>query len=438
MYTTSTRNNFGDIAVIGGGASGLMCASFASNTGASVTVFEKNSSNKKLASDNYFDNAYLGKKLLITGKGRCNLTNNCTTEDFLKNVPENPKFLYSAMRCFDTTSVMDFFEANGCHLKTERGNRVFPVSDKSRDVLEALKRSINRDNCNFINTNVTDIEKTDDLFSIRCSNNITYTFRKVIICTGGLSYPLTGSTGDGYDFAKKLGHTIIPARGSLVPIELKGNTHTELQGLSLKNVVLTLLDVKNKKVYSEMGEMLFTHFGISGPLVLSCSAHMRADASKYRIEIDLKPALNDDVLDARIVSDLNKYINRDITNAMVDLLPQAMISPVLNHTDIQLSSKANCIKKEQRKQILHFLKHFPLEIKALRPVTEAVITSGGVSTKEINPSSMESKICEGLYFAGEVIDVDAYTGGFNLQIAFATGKLAAISAASSLKSQGDI
>lgn len=428
----SSELNYGNIAVIGGGAAGLMCASFASHSSCAVTLFEKNSSNQKLRCDECYDNSYLGKKLLITGKGRCNLTNNCTNEDFLKNVPENPKFLYSALKSFDTSSVMKFFEDNGCPVKTERGNRVFPVSDKSRDVLTALKKSINLEKCRFINTTVTDIEKNNEAFIIMCSDGKKYMFDKVIICTGGLSYPQTGSTGDGYNFAKKLGHTVTKTRGSLVPIELYGNIHNDLQGLSLKNVVLSLYDKKNKKIFSEMGEMLFTHFGISGPLVLSCSSHIRNDVSEYRIEVDLKPALNEDVLDARLISDFNKYINRDICNALTDLLPQKLIVPFVNLCGIPFSTKVNSLKKEQRKVILNILKHFPLQIKSLRPVNEAVITSGGVSVKEINPSTMESKICSGLYFAGEIIDVDAYTGGFNLQIAFSTGKLAAESAVISL------
>ena len=428
----STECNFANIVVVGGGAAGLMCASFASQSNFTVTVFEKNSSKQKLRSDECYDNSYLGKKLLITGKGRCNLTNNCSNEEFLKNVPENPKFLYSALKSFDTAAVMNFFEDNGCPVKTERGNRVFPISDKSRDVLEALKRSINLDNCKFINTTVTDINKIDEVFVIKCSDGNEYTFDKVIICTGGLSYPQTGSTGDGYDFARKFGHTVTKPRGSLVPIELCGAVHNELQGLSLRNVVLSLYDKKNKKVFSEMGEMLFTHFGITGPLVLSCSAHMRKEPSEYRLEVDLKPALNEEVLDARLVADFNKYINRDICNALTDLLPQKLIAPFVKLCGISFSTKVNSLKKEQRRTILNVLKHFPLQIKVLRPVSEAVITSGGISVKEINPSTMESKICRGLYFAGEIIDVDAYTGGFNLQIAFSTGKLAAKSAILSL------
>lgn len=429
---TAIKNNNDDIAIIGGGASGLMCASFASAYDIHITVFEKNASNKKFASDRDFDNAYLGKKLLITGKGRCNLTNNCTNEEFLKNVPGNPKFLFSALKSFDTASVMKFFEDNGCKLKTERGNRVFPITDNSRDVLNALKHSIQTDRCSFINAEVISIDKNGDLFVIICSNGKKYKFKKVIVCTGGLSYPLTGSTGDGYKFAERFGHSIVPPRGSLVPVELKGDLHTKLQGLTLKNVSLSLFDKKNKKIYSEMGEMLFTHFGISGPLVLSCSAHIRKDISEYRIEIDLKPALSEDVLDNRLISDLQKYINRDICNSLCDLLPQKMIQPFIEKCEIPFNTKANSLTKEQRKIIVSNLKHFTLNAYALRPVEEAVITSGGISVKEINPSTMESKLCSGLYFAGEVIDVDAYTGGFNLQIAFSTGKLAATAAVESL------
>ncbi len=434
----TAKNDYNDIAIIGGGASGLMCAAFAALSDYKLTVFEKNPSLHRYDSDVYFDNAYLGKKLLITGKGRCNITNNCSTEDFLKNVTVNPKFLFSALKCFDTKSVMEFFERFGCPVKTERGNRVFPISDKSIDVLKALKNSINRTNCRFINANVTEIKKENNEFFICCPENQTFKFKKVIICTGGLSYPSTGSTGDGYDFAKKFGHTVTALKPSLVSIELKGEFHERVMGLSLRNVTLALFNEKNKKVFSELGEMMFSHFGITGPLVLSCSAHIREDISKYRLEVDLKPALNEEVLDRRLVSDFEKYINRDICNAMKDLLPQSLIRPFVELCGIPLSTKSNELKKEQRKCILYNLKHLKLDLKKLRPINEAVVTSGGVSTKEINSSTMESKICPGLYFAGEIIDVDAYTGGFNLQIAFSTGKLAAISAIESLKNEEGI
>lgn len=422
-----------DIAIIGGGASGLMAASFASNAGMKTVVFEKNPSEKKLMMDEYFDNAYLGKKLLITGKGRCNLTNDCSVEDFLKNVPVNSKFLYSALRSFTPQNTKDFFENNGCKLKTERGNRVFPESDNSRDVLEALKNSINRDKCTFVTSTVDGITKRQDSFEVSTQKG-KYTFSKIIVCTGGLSYPVTGSTGDGYEFAKSLGHTLTDIRPSLVPIELEGDTHLKMQGLSLRNVVLNLYE-NNKKKYSEIGEMLFTHFGVSGPLVLSASAHMQNELSAYRMEIDLKPALSEEVLDARLIADFKKYVNRDIDNAMCDLLPQKMISPFIDLCQVPHDLKVNSLKKEDRRRILNNLKHFPLKIKCLRPIKEAIITSGGIPVKEINPSTMESKICKGLYFAGEIIDVDAYTGGYNLQIAFSTGRLAGLSAAISLENK---
>lgn len=429
---TRTDNEFNDIAVIGAGAAGLMCASVASRNGAKVTVFEKNSSKVKLEKDRFFDNAYLGKKLLITGKGRCNLTNDCSVEDFLKNVPENPKFLYSALKSFGPSDTMSFFEEYGCPVKVERGSRVFPVSDKSRDVLEALKFSIEKNNCRFINSTVSSVSLVDGKYKIVCNDRKEYFFKKVIICTGGLSYPVTGSTGDGYEFAKSLGHSVKDVRGSLVPVELSGNLHTRLQGLSLRNVTLTLFDKKNKKIFSELGEMLFTHFGASGPLILSCSSHMRQLPSDYRIEIDLKPGLDEASLETRVISDFQKYINRDIDNALCDLLPSKLISPFVEMCEISHSTKINLLKKEQRKKLVYMLKHFPLEIKCLRPVSEAIITSGGIPVKEINPSTMESKISQGLYFAGEIIDVDAYTGGFNLQIAFSSGYLAAISACESI------
>ncbi len=424
-----------DIAIIGGGASGLMTAAFASNSGVKTVVFEKNPSEKKLMKDEYYDNAYLGKKLLITGKGRCNLTNDCSVEEFLKNVPVNSKFLYSALRSFTPQNTKEFFENNGCKLKTERGNRVFPESDNSRDVLEALKNSINRDNCTFLASKVIEIVRKNDSFTVKTQNG-EYIFKKVIICTGGLSYPVTGSTGDGYEFAKSLGHTVTDIRPSLVPLELKGDTHLKMQGLSLRNVVLNLYE-NNKKKYSEIGEMLFTHFGVSGPLVLSASAHMQKELPTYRMEIDLKPALTEEMLDARLISDFKKYVNRDIDNAVCDLLPQKMISPFIDLCQLPHDLKVNSLKKEDRRAILNNLKHFPLEIKAMRPIKEAIITSGGIPVKEINPSTMESKICEGLYFAGEIIDVDAYTGGFNLQIAFSTGRLAGLSAAGSLEKIND-
>lgn len=433
----TAENNYGDIAIIGAGAAGLTAASFASASRFGITVFEKNVSERKLAQDDFFDNAYLGKKLLITGKGRCNITNACSVQDFLNNVTKNPKFLYSALKGFDSVATADFFIANGCKVKIERGNRVFPVSDKSRDVLEALKRSILRNNCRFINTAVKKVTKQGDVFVVECENGKVYRFFKVIICTGGLSYPITGSDGDGYTFAASVGHTITETRGSLVPIELDGEFWRKLQGLSLRNVVLSLYDGKGKKVFSEQGEMIFTHFGISGPIVLSCSAHMRNDIFQYKLEIDFKPALDEATLEERLISDFRKYANKDICNAMRDLLPVKMILPFVEICGLPRELKPNSLKKEQRRIILNTLKHFPLEVKQLRPVEEAVVTSGGVDVNEVNPSTMESKICAGMYFAGEILDVDAYTGGFNLQIAFSTGRLAALSAVKAMEMNGE-
>lgn len=434
----SRRDDTGGVAVIGAGASGLMCASAASSCGAFVTVFEKNASEHILEKDVPFDNAYLGKKLLITGKGRCNLTNDCDREEFLRSVPQNPKFLYSALGKFDSARTMRFFEDNGCILKTERGRRVFPASDRSRDVLEALKRSIHMENCRFVRDTVTRVEKGDGGFTLSTASGKEYRFACVVICTGGLSYPLTGSTGDGYRFAASLGHTVKATRGSLVPIELSGDLSNALQGLSLRNVTLTLYDEKNKKAFCEQGELLFTHFGISGPLTLSCSAHIRKPIGSYRAELDLKPALDEQTLDRRLLSDLEKYPNKNLDNALCDLLPHTFIRPFLAACGVPFDEKPNALKKEQRRKLVETLKRFPLPLKALRPVEEAVITSGGVNVREVDPSTMESRLCWGLFFAGEILDVDAYTGGYNLQIAFSTGHLAGESAAAYCRTEDRI
>ncbi len=429
MTLRRAENETADVCIIGGGASGLMCCAAAASVGAGTLLLEKNASVKKLEKDEFFDNCYLGKKLLITGKGRCNLTNECEMAEFMKNVPENAKFLFSALRHFPPQKVMEFFEEHGCAVKTERGRRVFPVSDKSRDVLEALKRSADPDLCTFVCTKAEKIEKVGELFEVTVTGGKLYRARTCVVCTGGLSYPQTGSDGDGYRFAKDFGHGVTPCRGSLVPIEISGDVCPSLMGLSLKNVTLSLYNKEGKKVFSELGEMLFTHFGVSGPLVLSCSAHMREEPESYRLEIDMKPALDEKKLDERLLSDFEKYKNKDIVNALADLLPKSMLETFVEVCGVDPSLKVNSLKKEQRRAILETLKHFPLQVKRLRPVEEAVITSGGVSVKEVNPSSMESRLVKGLFFAGEVLDVDAYTGGYNLQIAFATGHLAGISAA---------
>lgn len=431
----SPKGEHFDVAVIGGGAAGLMCACTCAENGADCALFEKNKSQKKLSSENFYDNAYLGKKLLITGKGRCNLTNDCTSEEFMKNVPRNAKFLYSAFGAFPPSKVMDFFEDCGVALKVERGNRVFPESDKALDILIALKRRLRDSGCGVYNSEIRGIAKTDSAFTLTTAEGETFTADKVVVCTGGLSYPITGSTGDGYRFAESFGHTVVTPKPSLVPLVSNDDCIRSLglQGLSLKNVKLTVYKKsgeKNKKIYSEQGEMLFTHFGMSGPLVLSASAHIDSpEEGEYFALIDLKPALDEKTLDARVLSDFGKYINKNLANALVDLLPRSMIPAVIEKSGLSSEEKPNGISKAARHTLVETLKNFCLSIDGFAPIDEAIITSGGVKTSEINPSSMESKLVSGLYFAGEVIDVDGYTGGFNLQIAFSTGYLAGANAA---------
>ncbi len=395
-----------NIAVIGGGAAGLMAAGTAHENGAAVTLFEKNSK--------------MGRKIAITGKGRCNVTNNCTENEFLSNVVTNPRFLYSAIYAFSPADTMSFFDVRGVKLKTERGNRVFPVSDKAYDIVDALGSYASR--CKIVHDAVTDIAIEDGAVRGVYVKDKFYPFDAVIICTGGASYPLTGSTGDGYEFAKRAGHTITEPRGALVPIET--DDRYELAGLSLKNVALNV-SLGGKSVYSELGEMLFTHFGVSGPLVLTASSLMKhSPLSDYSMSIDLKPALSEDVLDKRILSDFEKYKNKNFANALGDLLPIRLIPLVIGMSKIDEFKKVYAITKEERKRLCAVIKAFPLSPVSTRPIEEAIITSGGVSVKEINPKTMESKLISGLYFAGEVIDVDAFTGGFNLQIAFSTGRCA--------------
>lgn len=399
-----------NIAVIGGGAAGLMAAGVAYENGASVTVFEKNQK--------------LGRKIAITGKGRCNVTNNCTETEFLNNVVTNPRFLYSAVSAFSPSDVMDFFESRKVPLKTERGNRVFPVSDRAYDIVDALGAYASR--CRIVHETVTDIAAESGEITGLYVKDRFYPFDAVIICTGGASYPLTGSTGDGYAFAEKLGHTVIEPRGALIPIET--DDRYDLAGLSLKNVTLNV-SLNGKKVYSELGEMLFTHFGVSGPLVLTASSLMKhTPINDYQMSIDLKPALDLAALDKRIISDFEKYKNKNFGNALGDLLPIKMIPLVIGMSGISEYKKVYEITKEERLKLASVLKEFPITPVSFRPIEEAIITSGGISVKEINPKTMESKLVSGLYFAGEVIDVDAFTGGFNLQIAFSTGRAAGIAA----------
>ncbi|MBR2152982.1 MAG: NAD(P)/FAD-dependent oxidoreductase [Clostridia bacterium] len=400
-----------DVIVIGGGAAGLLCAGTAIRNNKSVLILDKN--------------PRPARKVMITGKGRCNVTNNCTPEEFLKNLPTNPKFMYSAIYNFTPYDTMDLFESLGVKLKTERGNRVFPVSDKAVDIVDALQRYSK--GADYVCNEVSDILTKDDaIFGVKCLDGTEYYANSIVLATGGMSYPLTGSTGDGYKFARSLGHTIIAPIPSLVPIESNDSFCSDMSGLSLKNVTLTIKEKGNKKpIFSEDGEMLFTHFGISGPLVLSASSHFNFSKDKeYTCFIDLKPALDFEKLDARILRDFQEFINKDFKNSLSKLVPSAMIPVVIKKCGIPADTKVNTITKEQRHRLVKTLKEFSISLKCFRPIKEAIITSGGISTKEINPKTMESKIIKGLFFAGEIIDVDAYTGGFNLQIAFSTGHLA--------------
>ena len=394
--------------VIGGGPAGLFAAITAAQKGQRVLLLERNDR--------------LGKKLLITGKGRCNVTNDCAADEVLKNVPRNGRFLFSAMNAFPPEKIMDFFATNGCPLKTERGNRVFPVSDRSQSVLEALQRAARAAGVEIRTDRVREILVADEKVSAVRADKATYGCQWVILATGGLSYPTTGSTGDGYAMAERLGHTIIPCEGSLVPLETMGSDAPDMQGLSLRNVDVKLLDAKGKKLFTDFGELLFTHFGVSGPTVLSASAHLKGEGC--RLVIDLKPALDEGKLDGRILRDLEMYKNRSMENALTDLLPRSMIPVVLRRLQIDPNMQANSLTKQQRRSLVELLKAFSFTVTRKRPVAEALITSGGVKVSEIDPKTMQSKKVSGLYFAGEIIDCDAYTGGFNLQIAWATAYVA--------------
>lgn len=401
------------IAVIGAGAAGLIAAGTAASLGADVLLFETNPK--------------VGRKIYITGKGRCNVTNNCEVTNILANIPVNPRFLYSALGKFNAQDVMSFFESLGVPLKTERGNRVFPVSDKASDIVDALFSYVKKQGVKIVFQTVNDILEHKNGFLVKTTDK-QFIVDRVIITTGGASYPNTGSTGDGYRFAKNFSHSIVTPRPSLVPLVEKGDTCQKLMGLSLKNVRLTTFE-NNKKIFEDFGEMLFTHFGVSGPLVLSASAHMRHFGSKeYKILIDLKPALDEKTLDKRLLNDFEKYKNSDFINALGELLPRKLIPVIIELAKINPHTKVHSITKTQRAALCKLIKAFPVNISGARPISEAIVTTGGVSVKEINPKTMESKKKTGLYFAGEVIDVDAYTGGFNLQIAWSTGKRAGVSA----------
>ena len=407
------------VLVIGGGAAGMMAAVCAAENGAAVTLLEPNER--------------LGKKLNITGKGRCNVTNNADLPTLLANVPKNGKFLYSAFSRFDGRDAMAFFEKLGVPLKTERGNRVFPVSDRAFDISGALEKRLRALKVKIVRDRAVALHLEDGVITGAAGEKGSYVAEAVILATGGVSYPATGSTGEGHRMAKEAGHTVTPLQGSLVPLREKGNDCARMQGLSLRNVELTVYE-NSKKIYTDFGELLFTHFGLSGPLVLSASAHMRHFEKKsYRLEIDLKPALDEAALDKRLLSDFTKYANSDFVNALNDLLPQKLIPVMVERSGIDPRQKVHEITREQRKELLRLFKHFSVEIAGLRPVTDAIITSGGIKISEINPTTMESKLVKGLYFAGELIDVDAYTGGFNLQIAWATGRAAGIAAAEEIR-----
>lgn len=383
----------------------MFAAITAANRGCRVLLLEQNDR--------------LGRKLLITGKGRCNVTNRCTAADVLQNVPRNGKFLYSAMENFPPDRIIRFFEDRGCQLKVERGNRVFPVTDRSASIMDCLKNELRRSGVTVKRERVHEITADGQGVTGVIGESGRFDAKWVILATGGVSYPATGSTGDGYSMAAALGHTIIAPEGSLVPLESFDRDCAEMQGLSLRNVGVKLIDSKGKLRYKDFGELLFTHFGVSGPTVLSASAHLKGEGCK--LIIDLKPALDEAKLSDRLLRDLEQYQNRSMENALTDLLPRSMIPVVLKRLEIPSDLQANSLKKQQRRAIVELLKAFPVSISGKRPVAEAIITSGGVKVSEIDPKTMESKKIHGLYFAGELIDCDAYTGGFNLQIAWATG-----------------
>ena len=418
-FSDASGKTMPEIVIIGGGAAGMMLAARLCDAGLSerVLLIEKNAS--------------LGKKLAITGKGRCNVTNDCGMQDFLENVPTNARFLYSAYAALPPRELMAFFEAHGVPLKVERGNRVFPVSDKASDIVRALDRAVT---CRRMQDRVTGLViENGVLTGVRTQTHGTVDCRAAAVCTGGLSYPRTGSDGDGYQLARQAGLEVLPTSPSLVPLVCAEPYCAQMQGLSLRNTALTMTDTRTgKTVYEDFGEMMFTHFGVTGPMILSASAHLsRPEEKTYRISLDLKPALDEKTLDKRILSDFEKYSNKDLCNALGDLLPRKMIPVVIALTGIDERKKINEITKAERQTLISVLKHFPLTPIRFRPIDEAIITRGGVSVRGIDPKTMQSKQVKGLYFCGEVLDCDAYTGGFNLQIAFSTAALAASALAAS-------
>ncbi len=398
------------VVIIGAGPAGMMAAAIAASNGKTAVLIEKNDS--------------LGKKLLITGKGRCNITNDCDISEFIENVPVNGNFLYSAFYTFTNRDLISMLSKAGLETKVERGGRVFPVSDKAHDVLTALRRILKHYGVKVIQGEVCRVSSFDEYKEVMVKDKGVIRCSSVIIATGGLSYPQTGSTGDGYKFAKSLGHTVTELKPSLVPVVVKSPYIPMLMGLSLRNIAIHVFK-NDKEIYADFGEMLFTHYGISGPVILSASSHMRdLSRNKYTISIDLKPALNEETLDKRILRDFEKEKNKIFANSLNELLPKKMIPVAIKMSGINPNKKVNEVTKTERKALVGILKDMRFDISEFASIKNAVITSGGVCVKEINPKTMESKICSGVFFAGEVIDVDAYTGGFNLQIAFSTGYLA--------------
>ena len=420
---TQMTHGTGTVAVVGGGAAGMMAALQAAECGAAVLLFEKT--------------GRMGRKLRITGKGRCNVTNDCDNNEFLTNVPTNPRFLYAALNRFSTADTKNFFEMHGVPLKTERGKRVFPVSDKAGDIVAALSDACHRAGVRVIYERVTALAMENGVLCGVITSERRYEAGAVIVCTGGKSYPTTGSDGDGYTLAQQAGHTVTRLLPSLIPLTVQGELCPSLQGLSLKNVRLrVVLSGSSKSVFEDFGEMMFTHFGLTGPLVLSASSHLHdLVPGKYEALIDLKPALDEKTLDERLLSDFAKYRNKDFCHALDDLLPQKMIPVMISLSGIDPRKKVHDITKEERRTLVSLLKCLRVPLHGFRPINEAIVTCGGVSVKEISPKTMESKLLPRLYFAGEVIDVDAYTGGFNLQIAFSTAVVAGENAAIATQSE---
>ena len=413
------------ILVVGGGAAGMLAALTAARNGAEVTLLERNQK--------------VGRKLYITGKGRCNLTNDCSVAEVLANVPRNGRFLTSAVTRFPPSSVKTFFTELGVPLKTERGNRVFPQSDRAADVVDSLFLALRRSRVTLVQDRVAQVlTRQGSVAGVRGENG-RYTASQVILATGGVSYPLTGSTGDGYAMAADLGHTILPLRPSLVPLVVEGGECSNMQGLSLRNVLLKVKNRKGKVIFREQGELLFTHFGLSGPLILSASAHLRDfERDHYTASIDLKPALDEATLDTRLVRELSSQPNRVLHNVLERLEPRLLVPVLTERAGISPATPANAVTKAQRRRLLELLKRLDFSIAGPRPVQDAIITSGGVKVSEVDPHTMASKLVKGLYFAGELLDVDAYTGGFNLQIAWSTGRAAGEAAALAVSSEIEI